>query len=368
MYIKELTAVNFKNIGESTLHFSERLNCFVGDNGAGKTNLLDAIYYLSFCKSYFQATDQFNIKHEENYFMLKGRYKRLESDENIHCSLQKGSRKQFKRNAKVYEKLADHIGLLPLVMISPSDKMLILGGSEERRKFIDGVISQFNHEYLHNLLNYNRAMAHRNALLKQFAAENRFDAEMLAVWDIPLVEYGEKIHLERRSFIEKLIPVFLHYYALISKGNEQVELVHQSDFYTQRFEEAFKDALTSDRYLQYTTVGIHKEDLKLHIDGYPVRKLGSQGQIKTYLVALKLAQFEFLKEISGIRPILLLDDIFDKLDKNRVEEIIKLVSNEHFGQIFITDTNREHLDGIVKATAKEYKIFTLENGKVSKEE
>lgn len=367
MYIKELTAVNFKNIGETTIQFSERLNCFVGDNGAGKTNLLDAVYYLSFCKSYFQSSDQYNIKHEENYFMLKGNYKRLGSEEHIHCSLQKGNKKQVKRNAKVYERLADHIGLLPLVMISPSDKALILGGSEERRKFIDGVISQFDHEYLHNLLNYNRALAHRNALLKQFAADNRFDEEMLAVWDLPLIEYGEKIHRERRMFIEKLIPVFRQYYALISKGNEQVDIIHQSDFYSQHFEAAFKEALPKDRLLQYTTVGIHKEDLKLHIGRYPVKKLGSQGQIKTYLVALKLAQFEFLKEISGIRPILLLDDIFDKLDKNRVGEIIKLVSNEHFGQIFITDTNREHLDGIVKATAKEYKIFTMENGKVSRE-
>jgi DNA replication and repair protein RecF len=368
MYIKELTAVNFKNLGETTLHFSERLNCFVGDNGAGKTNLLDAVYYLSFCKSYFQATDQFNIKHEENYFMLKGRYKRLDSEENIHCSLQKGNRKQFKRNANVYDRLADHIGLLPLVMISPADKVLILGGSEERRKFIDGVISQFDHKYLHALIQYNRVLTHRNALLKQFADENRFDADMLEVLDIPLVEYGEKIHRERRTFIEKLIPVFRNYYSLISKGNEQVDLIHDSDFYSQPFETAFKEALVRDRYVQYTTVGIHKEDLKLLINGYPVKKLGSQGQIKTYLVALKLAQFEFLKERSGIRPILLLDDIFDKLDKNRVEEIIKLVSNDHFGQIFITDTNREHLDGIIKATAEQYKIFTLEKGTILKEE
>ncbi|NQU86502.1 MAG: DNA replication/repair protein RecF [Mariniphaga sp.] len=367
MHIRNLSVVNFKNIGEAEISFSSKLNCFVGDNGAGKTNLLDAVYYLSFCKSFFNPTDQLNVKHDESFFMLKGKYNRLESEENIHCSLQKGNKKQFKRNSKTYTKFADHIGLLPLVMISPSDSVLIRGGSDERRKFVDGVISQFDHEYLNNLLNYNRALNQRNVLLKQFASGNQFDAEILDVWDMQLIEYGKKIHEDRKVFVEKLKPVFQHYYSLISQRNELVGLIHQSDFYTDDFETVFKNALAKDRILQYTTVGIHKEDLLLNIGNFQIKKLGSQGQIKTFLIALKMAQFEFLKEISGIKPILLLDDIFDKLDKNRVEEIIKLVSDEHFGQIFITDTNREHLDGIIRSAKADYKIFNVKKGLVSEE-
>jgi len=365
MYIKNISVVNYKNIGEAEVGFSSKLNCFIGDNGAGKTNLLDAVYYLSFCKSFFNPTDLLNVKHEERFFMLKGKYRRLDSDEDIHCSLQKGSKKQFKRNSKIYSRLADHIGLLPLVMISPSDTSLILGGSDERRKFIDGVISQYDQEYLNNLLSYNRALAQRNTLLKHFVAERKFDPETLEVWDMQLIEYGEKIHRERKAFVEKLVPVFQNYYTLISRGNEKVGLGHLSDFYGKDFESVFKEALPRDRMLQFTSVGIHKEDLSLNIGDHPIKKLGSQGQIKTYLIALKLAQFEFLKEVSGIRPILLLDDIFDKLDKKRVEEIIKLVSDEHFGQIFITDTNREHLDGIIKSAGTDYKIFHVSQGQVS---
>ncbi|MBN1821177.1 MAG: DNA replication/repair protein RecF [Prolixibacteraceae bacterium] len=368
MHIQDLSVVNYKNLTEANLRFSAKLNCFIGDNGAGKTNLLDSVYYLSFCKSFFSPADLLNIKHEENFFMLKGKYMRLESEESIHCSLQKGNKKQFKRNSKTYTKLADHIGLIPLVMISPSDSALIRGGSDERRKFTDGVISQFNHEYLNNLLSYNRALVQRNILLKQFASGKSFDPEILDVWDLQLIDYGKRIHEERKKFIEKLIPVFQRYYSLISMGNEQVGLVHQSDYYEGDFETVFKNAVSRDRMLQYTSIGIHKEDLLLNIGDYPIRKLGSQGQIKTYLVALKLAQFEFLKEISGIKPILLLDDIFDKLDKNRVEEIIKLVSNDHFGQIFITDTNREHLDGIIKSAGADYKIFRVKKGMVFDEE
>jgi DNA replication and repair protein RecF len=368
MHLNELSAVNFKNLNEADIRFSSKLNCFIGDNGAGKTNLLDAIYYLSFCKSCFNSSDQLNIKHDESFFMLKGKYRRLESDEVISCNLQKGNKKLFKRNTRTYAKLSDHIGLLPLVMISPSDSVLILGGSDERRKFIDGVISQFNHEYLSNLISYNRALAQRNVLLKMFASNKKFDEEILEVWDRQLIDYGIKIHSERKIFIEKLIPVFRHFYNLISGGNEQVDLIHQSDYYDGEIELIFKNAISKDRSLQYTTVGIHKEDLLLNIGDFPMKRLGSQGQIKTYLIALKMAQFDFLKQISGLRPILLLDDIFDKLDKNRVAEIIRLVADEHFGQIFITDTNREHLDGIIKSAETDYRIFQVKNGTVTIEQ
>lgn len=367
MHIDEISIVNFKNINEVNVRFSPKLNCFIGKNGAGKTNMLDAIYYLSFCKSFFNASDQLNINHNENYFMLNGNYDRKASAESISCGLQQGQKKQFKRNTKPYKKLQEHIGLLPLVMISPSDQELILGGSDERRKFMDGVISQYNQNYLDDLLKYNRALQQRNNLLKQFAADRYFDAELLSIWDSQLVEYGSRIHQQRAIFVEKLIPVFQRYYAFISQGSEQVELVHQTDLYERNLEDLLKEALPKDRVVQHTTVGIHKDDLLLKLGDYPIKKLGSQGQKKTYLVALKMAQFEFIKEISGLKPILLLDDIFDKLDQQRVEQIVATVAGEQFGQIFITDTNREHLDSIIRKLDTDFRIFKVDNGKVEAE-
>lgn len=364
MYIEAISIVNFKNLKDAQVEFSPRLNCLIGNNGAGKTNLMDAVYYLSFCKSFFTAVDQYNINHDEQYFMLTGNYKRLDSHETINCGLKKGQKKQFKRNTKVYKRLAEHIGLLPLVMITPSDVNLILGGSDERRKFMDGVISQFNQNYLDDLLKYNRALLQRNNLLKQFAAEHYFESELLSVWDGQLVEYGTRIHEERKKFVEKLIPVFQHYYSYISQGNEKVGLTHQSDLYVKNLEELLNESLRKDRVAQHTTTGVHKDDLVFNIDEFPIKKLGSQGQKKTYLVALKLAQFDFIKEISGMNPILLLDDIFDKLDSSRVEQIVKLVSDDQFGQIFITDTNREHLDIILEKIGTGYRIFNVNSGQI----
>lgn len=364
MYIEEISIVNYKNIKEVKVEFSPKLNCFIGNNGAGKTNMLDAVYYLSFCKSFFNSVDNLNVNHDENFFMLSGNYKRLDSHETISCGLQKGQKKKFKRNSKVYKKLADHIGLLPLVMITPSDVNLILGGSDERRKFMDGVISQYNQNYLDDLLKYNRALLQRNNLLKQFSSERNFDAELLAIWDNQLNEYGNRIHHQRTEFIEKLIPVFQRYYSFISQDNEVVGLVHQSDLYENNFEELLKENIVKDRAIQYTTVGIHKDDLVFNIGDYPIKKLGSQGQKKTFLAALKLAQFEFIKEISGLKPVLLLDDIFDKLDHHRVEQIIKVVSDKQFGQIFITDTNRQHLNIIIENMNTDFRIFKVNSGTV----
>ncbi len=364
MHIHEINIVNFKNLKDVKVELSPRLNCFIGNNGAGKTNLLDAIYYLSFCKSFSNPVDQLNINHEEGFFMLNGSYLRSGSKEVINCGYQKGQKKQFKRNSKVYKKLMDHIGLLPLVLVTPSDVNLILGGSDERRKFMDGVISQYNQNYLNDLLKYNRALLQRNNLLKQFATEHFFDAELLAVWNELLIETGNRIHAERLEFVQKLIPVFQHYYSHISQGNEVVGLTRQSDLYENDFQGLLKSSLQKDRAVQYTTTGIHKDELLFSIDDYPIKKLGSQGQKKTFLAALKLAQFDFIKEISGMKPVLLLDDIFDKLDRNRVEQIIKIVSGEQFGQIFITDTNREHLDGIIKKMNADFRIFLVESGNV----
>ena len=364
MYIEKISIINYKNLKDVQVTFSPRLNCLIGNNGSGKTNLMDAVYYLSFCKSFFNAADQLNINHEENFFILNGNYHRLDSLETISCGLQKGQKKQFKRNAKVYKKLMNHIGLLPLVMITPSDTSLILGGSDERRKFMDGVISQYNQNYLDDLLKYNRALLQRNNLLKQFTADRYFDGELLSIWDEQLVEYGTRIHNERTKFVKNLVPVFQEFYSFISQENEKVSLIHQSDLYESNLESLLKVALQKDRAAQYTTVGIHKDELVFNIDTYPIKKLGSQGQNKTYLVALKLAQYEFIKEISGMKPILLLDDIFDKLDRHRVEQIVKVVSGEDFGQIFITDTNREHLEAIIKKMKADYRIFNVNSGKI----
>lgn len=364
MQIENISIVNFKNLKEVQIDFSPKLNCFIGNNGAGKTNILDAVYYLSFCKSFSTSIDQLNINHEEGFFMLNGNYQRLESKENISVGFKKGANKQFKRNSKVYKKLIEHIGLLPLVMITPSDFNLIMAGSDERRKFMDGVISQYNQNYLDDLLKYNRALQQRNILLRQFATERYFDADLLELWDAKLIEHGKSIHEQRSEFVKKLIPVFQHYYSFISQDNEKVSLVHQSGLYTNDFETLLKESVQKDRAIQYTTQGIHKDDLVFYIGDYPMKKLGSQGQKKTYLASLKLAQFDFVKQISGLKPILLLDDIFDKLDQYRVEQIVKVVAGEQFGQIFLTDTNREHLDSIIKKMDTDFRIFKVDSGKV----
>ncbi|MGQ8335450.1 DNA replication/repair protein RecF [Sunxiuqinia sp. A32] len=365
MYIEQLSLVNYKNLQEVDLQFSANLNCFIGNNGAGKTNLMDAIYYLSFCKSFLNSIDGLNISHGEDFFVVQGKYHRLESEENIYCGLKRNQKKHFKRNKKEYKKLAEHIGLLPLIIITPSDIDLIMGGSDERRKFLDGLIAQYDQVYLDQLLRYNRALLQRNKLLKEFAVNRYFQEESLEVWNDQLVLYAEQIHQKRVEYIQKLQPVFQQYYELISSGKEPIQLQHQSQLYDDDFSSLLKNSIAKDRALQYTSTGIHKDDILFMLGDYPIRKLGSQGQKKTYLVALKLAQFDFIKQMAGMTPILLLDDIFDKLDKNRVEQIVKLVADDHFGQIFITDTNREHLDQIITEVEADYRIFQVSDGKVS---
>ncbi|HEY3369720.1 MAG TPA: DNA replication/repair protein RecF [Prolixibacteraceae bacterium] len=365
MYIQELSLVNFKNFEHAEFKFTDGLNCFIGNNGAGKTNLMDAIYYLSFCKSFLNPVDAQNIRFDQDFFMVQGKYSRLDSEETIYCGLKRNQKKTFKRNQKEYKKLSEHIGLIPVIIVTPLDTNLISGGSEERRRFIDSVISQYDAVYLDSLIRYNRALQQRNNLLKQFAARTSFDTELIEIWDDQLVKYGQLIHAGRMNFIENLKPVFQQYYQLISGGKELVGLKLQSDLLSNDFAQLLKDTISRDRMLQYTSAGIHKDDFEFELANYPIKKFGSQGQKKTYLVALKLAQFDFMKEISGLTPILLLDDIFDKLDKNRVEQIVKLVADDHFGQIFITDTNREHLDVMIARLDTEFRIFTISEGQVN---
>ncbi len=359
MYLSTLSLVNFKNYSQIELKFSESINCFAGNNGVGKTNLLDAIYYLSMCKSFFNNTDTQNIKHKLNFFVIQGEYKRQDRAEHIYCGIKRGNKKKFRRNDLDYKRLSEHIGLLPIVMVSPADNNLILGGSEERRKYIDSVISQYDKEYIVSLIRYNRVMQQRNTLLKDFAQKGSFDYEMIELWNAQLIPLGKDIHAKRTDFLNKLLPVFQEYYDFVSEQNETVELKYQSQLNDTEFESLLKNNIEKDKILQYTTVGVHKDDLQFRIGDYALKKNGSQGQQKTFLIALKFAQFDFISKVNPAKPILLLDDIFDKFDANRVTQLIKLVSGENFGQIFITDTSTERLHKILDNTVDSYKLFTI---------
>jgi len=359
MNLQGLTLVNYKNFESREFQFDQKINCFVGANGVGKTNILDAIYHLAFAKSYFNPVSTQNILHGQDFFLIDGFFRRDGKDERIQISLKKGQKKKIKRNGKDYEKFSDHIGFIPLVIISPADRDLISEGSETRRKFMDTVISQRNKRYLGTLISYNKVLSQRNALLKYFAANNTFNAETLEIYDGQLEDYGTYIHEERQKFLEVFMPIFKSRYAVISGEREQVNLVYKSDLTQGTLSNILKEALQKDKALQYTSVGTHKDDLKFEIGDHPIKKFGSQGQQKSYLVALKLAQFEFLKSQSGVTPILLLDDIFDKLDDARVTQIISLVEDENFGQLFISDTNEERTEQVVKQVHQSYKIFSL---------
>jgi len=359
MYLQQLSLVNFKNISSQSFDFQEKINCFVGNNGVGKTNVLDAIYYLSFTKSYFNSVAVQNIKHNESFFMIEGNYLLNDRKETIVCSLKKGQKKILKRNGKTYDRFSDHIGQFPIVIISPADRDLVTEGSDLRRKFIDGVISQQNKSYLKDLIGYNKVLTQRNALLKYFAANRTFDALNLSVYDEQLSDFGTKIYEVRRQFLEEFIPIFNEKYKVISGDKENVNLNYKSQLHDFSMRDLLQKSLEKDKILQYSTSGIHKDDLNFEIGDYPIKKFGSQGQQKSYLIALKLAQFEFIKQQAKITPILLLDDIFDKLDENRVAQIIDLVNNDEFGQIFITDTHAERTENILKEGDKQYQIFKL---------
>jgi len=362
MYLKKLALTNFKNYELNELEFSPKINCFVGNNGVGKTNILDAIHYLSLTKSFFNNIDSISIRHGEEYFIIQGTFVRNGDEDQIYCAFQK--QKLLKLNGKEYQKLSDHVGRYPVVMISPADSSLISEGSEDRRKFINKIISQYSAEYLDSVLRYSKALQQRNKLLKDFKSSGKFDSEALSIWDSQLVKYGSYIFSERDLLVNELIPVFQEYYSLISSGKEMVKLKYRSHLTEGDFAQALQDSVTKDRFLEYTTVGIHKDDLLLEMDDFAVKSLGSQGQQKSYMVALKLAKFEYIKREAGFSPILLLDDIFDKFDAERVEQIIKLVGNHRFGQIFITDTHLNRLQDILSSNSIDYKLFKIAGNSV----
>ncbi len=360
MHLQRLIITGFKNYPQAEFVFSEKINCFVGNNGVGKTNLLDAIHYLSFCKSCFTSLDAQNIRHGDDFFAIHGSYQRGDgTTELVQCIQKKNQRKRFLINKKEYERLADHIGNFPLVMISPYDRDLINDGSELRRKYIDSVISQFDKFYLDDLIQYNKALAQRNALLKSFGEQHYFDAVSLETWDEQMICLGEQIFTRRTQFLNEYIPLFQHYFRFLSNGSESVGIRYLSQNNGNSYRDSFKAALSSDRAAQYSTMGVHKDDLEFLLDEYPVKKFGSQGQQKSFVIAIKLAQFDYTRNTKGFKPILLLDDVFDKLDDLRVSQLIKLVSENSFGQVFITDTSRERIISTFDSMEIEHEIFNI---------
>jgi len=360
MYLQKLTVTNFKNYIQTDFSFTEKINCFVGNNGVGKTNILDAIYYLSFCKSYFLPADMLNIHHGTDFFSIHGNYFRNpEIQEQVQCIQKRNARKRFLLNKKEYERLADHIGNFPLVMISPYDNDLINEGSEVRRRYMDSVISQFDKTYLDDLIQYNKVLAQRNALLKSFAEHRSFDPAALEIWNQPMITLGEKIHSVRRVFFAEFIPVFRYYFSFISGAEETVDITYTSQLEGTSFRELLAAAEARDQAAQYSTIGIHKDDLEFLIGGFPVKRYGSQGQQKSFVIAIKLAQFEYTRKTKGFKPILLLDDIFDKLDDLRVQQLIKLVGEQSFGQVFVTDTSETRIRSIFDSMEIEHRIFNI---------
>ena len=365
MYLQKLSITNFKNYGEATLHFSDKINCFIGDNGTGKTNILDAIHYLSFCKSYFNPVDTQNIRHHEGFFSIHGTYiKNSDSPDIISCIQKTDQRKLFKFNHKEYERLADHIGLFPLVMVSPYDRDLINEGSEVRRKLIDSVISQFDRAYLENAIRYNRLLEQRNILLKQFAERRNTDHGLLGLIDEQMHAPATNIFEKRKEFLEGFAPIFRKYYAFISGSTEDVSIEYDSQLTDNSYLEAVRESLSRDQFLKYSTAGIHKDDFIFNLENYPIKKFGSQGQQKSFALALKLAQFDFTRDLIKFKPILLLDDIFDKLDPTRVKQIIQLVDNDSFGQVFITDTEPVRIRKTFEQVEINHRIFEIKDGKI----
>jgi len=364
MQINELSILNFKNINEAELSFSPALNCFVGKNGEGKTNLLDAIHYISFCKSHTNTLDSQNILHDADYFMIKATCQDEMNISEVYCGIRRRQKKVFKYNNKEYERLSEHIGRIPLVLISPSDEELIREGSDERRRFMDMVISQYDHEYIESIVSYNKALLQRNALLKE---ESLQEDSLYEVYERKMSIEASKIHKKRMNFILEFSPVFEYYYHKITGGKESIRLSYTSHISEGNLDEQLKRTRQRDIILGFTSRGIHKDELMMELDGYPIKQVGSQGQNKSFLIAMKLGQFGFLKRYLGKTPILLIDDLFDKLDSNRVENIIRLVSGEEFGQIFITDTNKEHLNHLLQRSGGVFRFFNIENGYIQVE-
>lgn len=364
MYLEHLSLLNFKNIEQAQLDFTTGINALVGDNGAGKSNVLDSIYYLSVSRSMLPVTDSGSVRHGGDFFVVDGRYRGEQGrSETISCSYstQRSGGKVLKRNGKEYERLSDHMGLIPVVVVSPYDSVLISDSAEERRRFLNQLISQFDSHYLTSLIRYNALLMQRNRLLKSGGEES-----MLKIYDQQIEPYAEVIRATRHTTLEGMLPLICRYYELLCGGREEVTLEYRTQLSEGSFVELSEAARQRDLVNGYSTVGVHRDDIIFKIGGYPLRKYGSQGQQKSFLVALKLAQYQLMSERKGEQPILLLDDLFDKLDRGRVEQLIRLVSGDDFGQIFISDCNQERLRTILDRAEVGYGLFAVAGGEIEK--
>ena len=360
MYLKKLVLINFKNIAQAEITLSERLNCFVGDNGAGKTNVLDAVYYLSMSKSALSMTDGQSVRHGEDFFVVEGTYAGDSgSNDTVNCSFLRRSGKVLKLNGKEYDRMADHVGRFPVVMVSPQDSVLITDAAEERRRYLNAFLSQLDRDYLASLMRYNAVLAERNRFLKSSS-----DEQMLQIYDMQLADHAARIYERRRDIIERMRPLVAEFYRQLSGDREQVEIEYRSELASASMGELLLASRERDIVNGFTTSGVHRDDMSLRIGGYPLRKYGSQGQQKSFLMSLKLAQYRILAEVCGERPLLLLDDLFDKLDTSRVENLLTLVAGDGFGQIFITDCNRSRLETILSRAGEKYALFTVEGGDI----
>lgn len=362
MHINHLSILNFKNIREAELTFSAGLNCFVGNNGEGKTNVLDAIYYLAFCKSHTNPSDAQNIHHDADFFMLQGTFQNEALLNTVSCGVKRRQKKSFKYNGKEYERLSEHIGKLPLVLISPADEDLIRDGSDERRRFMDMVISQYDRDYMEALVAYNKALLQRNALLRE---DGETDPSLFEVYELNMAQHGEGLFKKRQAFVKAFTPVFEDYYHYISGGKESIRLKYTSQLSEGDLFEQLSAARQRDKLLGFTSKGVHKDELLMELDGYPIKREGSQGQRKSFLIAMKLGQYGFLKQTRHLKPLLLIDDLFDKLDATRVEHILRLVSGQDFGQLFITDTNKDHLVRLLERTGSDFRFFHVSDGVIT---
>lgn len=360
MYLKKLVLINFKNIAQAEITLSERLNCFVGDNGAGKTNVLDAVYYLSMSKSALTMTDGQSVRHGEDFFVVEGTYAGDSGlSDTVNCSFLRRSGKVLKLNGKEYDRMADHVGRFPVVMVSPQDSVLITDAAEERRRYLNAFLSQLDRDYLASLMRYNAVLAERNRFLKSSS-----DEQMLQIYDMQLADHAARIYERRRDIIERMRPLVAEFYRQLSGDREQVEIEYRSELASASMGELLLASRERDIVNGFTTSGVHRDDMSLRIGGYPLRKYGSQGQQKSFLMSLKLAQYRILTEVCGERPLLLLDDLFDKLDTSRVENLLSLVAGDDFGQIFITDCNRSRLETILSRAGEKYALFTVEGGDI----
>ena len=357
LHLEKLFLTDFKNYEEGRFEFCQDVNCIVGENGSGKTNLLDAVYFLALSKSAFHNQDGLSIRHEADFFIIDGTFQNQQKAVQITCSLQRGQRKVLMSDKKSYERISEHIGRFPVVLMAPNDTDVVREGSEERRRFFDGVLSQLDQHYLQDLLQYNKILIQRNSLLKIFSERNYFDAELLETYDEPLVDFAQRIFIKRTAFLKDFLPLVRHYYAFLGESREQMDIVYESEVLDSGFAKEFRQNRQKDLQAQRTTRGIHKDDFTFEMDGVALRKFGSQGQQKSFVIALRLAQFQMIFNEKQIKPILLLDDIFDKLDDRRIAKLIEMMNSQVFGQVFLTDARPERTSALLADLLVKVKYF-----------